>query len=774
MRVATLESIQPGRPLIAASAGPQNPAQGAPKPAFLKAQHLKRVAVVGSFPPRLCGIATFTQDVANAVQRARPDLDCGVFALEEPGETRPHPAAVAAVIRQDVRADYLAAARRINGEGYDVVCLQHEYGIFGGEAGEHVLTLAGALRRPLVTTLHTLLAEPSSQQKHVLQQLAEASETLIVMAEKGRSLLRRVYGVGESKIVIVPHGAPDMPFSDGLAEKARLGVAGRKVVLTFGLLSPNKGIESVIRALPDIVAAAPDTLYVVLGATHPHLVARQGEAYRDGLTALARDLGVEAHLRFVNEYASDETLIAWLAAADVYVTPYLQEAQVTSGTLSYALALGKAVVSTPFWHAREALADGRGVLAGFNDSKAFALEITRLLTDDQSRMALRRRAYAATRETTWPRVAERYLRVFEQARTAPAHVPALPPPSVAATAAMTDGCGMLQHSIFHVPDRAHGYCLDDNARALMLTYRLDEAGFPAPNAAGLRTLYAAFVQHAFNPDTGSFRNFMSFERRWLEPQGSPDSCARGLWALGLVRRAGAQREERLWAEALFNRAWPFFAGDHAPRTQAFVILAVAEALAGGSSDAALRADLQARAQGLRALLHGRENPDWVWFEPFLSYDNARLPEALIRAGMALQDRDLMADGVETLAWLTRRQTGEGGVFRPVGTASFADVYAEPAAFDQQPLEAAATIDACAAAFAATRDASWLDEARRAYGWFLGENDHGLALAAPQTGVCRDGLTPDGLNLNQGAESVLSFALATCSMHVLERAALDQP
>jgi glycosyltransferase involved in cell wall biosynthesis len=735
---------------------------------------VRRVAMIGNYPPRLCGIATFTSDVRAALTAAAPKTDIDIYAMDEPSAAHAYPPTVVCAIRQDEVADYLAAARRINDSEADVVLVQHEYGIFGGAAGSLLLRLLGRVTAPVVVTLHTVLEQPNGEQHAVIEALASIASRLIVMAEKGREILIRVHGVAPEKIVVIPHGVPDRQLADPEQVKPRFGFAGRRVLMTFGLLSPNKGIETMIRAMPRIVAADPLALYVVLGATHPHLVAHEGEAYRESLIALAAELGVSDHVRFVDGFMEQQMLLDYLEAADVYVTPYLNEAQITSGTLSYAVGLGKPVVSTPYWHASELLADGVGSLVDFGDSDGFADAICAILSSDTKMAEMRRRAWQIGRSMTWEQLAQAYLGVFRAAiaerpvrlqQPAGRHVnDAIAEPRLEGVERMSDSTGMLQHSIYSIPDRDHGYCVDDNARALILMHLIE--GPLAGRADELARIYASFVQHAWNGDKGRFRNFMDFNRHWLEEAGSEDSFGRSLWSIGVTAGSARRHDLRRWALHLFEQVAPRTLALGSPRAWAFAILgavAVHEAHPGHALATSLLTELTAR---LRRLLADNRKPDWVWFESVLSYDNARLPEALIAAGRRLGDRGAVADGLAALEWLDVVQTSEEGNFRAVGTESFGLPYSTPSRYDQQPLEAWATIDAALAAHVATRDARWIEMGWRAYRWYLGANDVGVPIASISDGDCYDGLMADRANLNRGAESVLSFQLATSAMQRL--------
>ena len=495
-------------------------------------KQLQRVAFIGNHLPRRCGIATFTHDLHRAVATARPDLETCVVAMTDPGGTYDYPPAVRFQIRDDVIGDYVQAAEFLNNAGFDVVCLQHEYGIFGGEAGGNIVELLSRLEMPIVTTLHTVLSQPTPAQRDVMRRIIDASAKLVVMSEKGRELLRSVHDVPARKIEVIPHGIPDVPFLETHHAKAKFGFGGKTVILTFGLLSPNKGIEIMLDAMPGIVESCPNAVYVILGATHPNLVRHQGEAYRESLTARVQELGIEDHVVFFDQFVDQATLLDFISMCDVYVTPYLNEAQMTSGTLAYSFGLGKAVVSTPYWHAKELLADGRGILVPFGDAKALGAEIAGLLTNDVRRHSMRKRAYAASRSMTWAQTAERYLASFETARehVTPAIVlpvdrivsrskgRALPEIETGHFLSLCDGTGMLQHAVHSVADRAHGYCVDDNARALLFSSALASSG-EAQLPETVTARFAAFIQHAWNPDTRRFRNFMSYDRRWLEATG---------------------------------------------------------------------------------------------------------------------------------------------------------------------------------------------------------------------------------------------------------------
>ena len=733
---------------------------------------LQRIAFIGNHLPRRCGIATFTHDLHRAVSLDRPEVETGVVAMTDPGHTYDYPPAVRFQIHDEAISEYIQAAEFLNRERFDVACLQHEYGIFGGEAGRNITALLSRLEMPLVTTLHTVLSEPTPAQRDVMSQVIGASTKVIVMAEKGRQLLRSVHDVPARKIEVIPHGIPEFPFLETHHAKAKLGFVGKTIILTFGLLSPSKGIETVIDAMPEIIKFCPNAVYVILGATHPNLVRHQGEAYRDSLTARAHELGIEDHVVFCNQFVDQTTLLDFISMCDVYVTPYLNEFQMTSGTLAYSFGLGKAVVSTPYWHAKELLANGRGVLVPFGDAKAIGSEISGLLTNDVRRHDIRKRAYAASRSMTWAQTAKRYLAAFDTAherarsKLAPPHksVDAPSKPSVIPEVrighflSLCDNTGLLQHAVHSVADRDHGYCVDDNARALLLSSALANSGETQLLPDIDTSRFAAFIQHAWNPDTRRFRNFMGYDRRWLEESGSEDSHGRTLWALAECARADTDTSRRTWAATLFKTALPVVEKFSSPRAWAFTLLGLDAYCTLDAQDFFADSMRTLLAHRLMTLFSASQRKDWLWFEDVLAYDNARLSQALIQTGLATQTPQFVEVGLRSLRWLTTLQTTPSGCFRPVGSKSFGRIRQKPDAFDQQPVDATATISACLSAYRADGDEAWRLGAMRAFDWFLGENDLQTALIDPATGSCSDGLHPDRANENKGAESVLSYLL----------------
>lgn len=726
------------------------------------------IALVGNFAPRKCGIATFTTDIFEQLAEFHSEMAVDVYALDDPTQPLAYAEAVRRIDCNDPDA-YARAAREINEAGVDAVWVQHEYGIFGGADGEMVLDFVDRLAAPLVLTLHTVLTDPSEDQREILRHLIARASRIMVMSQYSRELLERDYDVPGRVLEVIEHGAPDRPFGRQEEFKERLGLEGRKVLTTFGLLSRGKGLENAIRALPGIVVRHPEVIYRIVGATHPNLVAYEGEAYREELQALAEELGVSAHIAWENRFLDTGELLDQLEACDIYLTPYLGMQQSTSGTLSYAVALGKAVVSTPYVHARELLGEDIGRLIEPGSSEPIAEAVNALFDQPAELAAMQRRAWARGREMIWPRFADASMRLVDRAR---APEPSLPPitatPGLAAVLAMSDATGMLQHSIGVVPDRRHGYCLDDNARALML---MNVArGLPVAERMKWSLVYAAFVQSAWNPDLGRFRNFMRFDRDWCEDEGSEDSNGRAIWALGQTYERAPDQSLSDWALQLFEDVLPRLATIEAPRARAFAMLGACAVLRRDPGNAIALDCVAEGGDFLMRLLGDGRRPDWAWFEAVLGYDNPRLPQALIEAGLALGHEAWIGAGLETLEWICRQQVSARSQFRPIGSESFGKPHSY-LPFDQQPLEAQAAIEAACSAWTASHGTFWTEHALTAWRWFFGGNDRGVVLAEIATGRCRDGVTPRGANSNCGAESILAFQL---SHYALAELAVSAP
>jgi glycosyltransferase involved in cell wall biosynthesis len=742
-----------------------------------------RIAVVGNHLPRHCGIATFTTDLCDAIHAEYEATELLALPMNDTEVGYSYPARVRFELSEDNLASYRQAADFLNFSNIDLVCLQHEYGIFGGRAGAHILELLRRLNMPFVTTLHTVLRDPDPDQRAVMEEIAALSDRLIVMSQQSADILQETFHVSSDKIDLIPHGIPDLPFTDPTFYKDGFGTEGKDVLLTFGLLSPNKGIENVIQALPSILSRHSNVVYMVSGATHPHVLRQEGDKYRQSLKTLAKSLGVESNVIFRNRFVSPQEMVELIGAADIYITPYKHKAQVVSGTLAYALSAGKAIISTPYLHAIELLDGERGALVPFDDPEAIAAKTVELLDNSTARHAMRKRAYLYARDMIWSRVAQKYMKSFERiynersrnpratflARNTEKTLDRLPPINLDHLYRMTDATGIVEHAVFVIPNYPEGYATDDNARALIVAILLEEFGAGAvKNAADLASRYLAFLWLAFDPTTKRFRNCLSYERQWQESCGSEDSHGRALWGLGTVLGRSKDAGWRGAAGRMFELALPAATEFKSPRACAFALLGLQEYLDSFPGDRAALGASDVLANRLLNSYRSNHSPGWNWFENSLAYSNARLPQAVIRAGMRAANDEMVSAGLEALDWLVTIQRCEiKGHFVPIGSLGFYSKKTEKARFDQQPVEACAVVAACLQAYRATGKGRWRKEAWSAFNWFLGDNDLQMALYDPTTGGCRDGLHSDRANENQGAESTLSFLMALLEMRKIE-------
>ncbi len=737
------------------------------------------IVLIGNYLPRRCGIATFTTHLFEAIAQHVTNTDCWVVAMNDLPEGYSYPPQVRLCINQNQLNEYSLAADQLNLKQVGVVCVQHEYGIFGGERGSFIIELLHDLKMPIVTTLHTLLENPSDRERRIIMQLAVLSDRLVVMSERSVDFLRDIYDVEAEKIVLIHHGIPDVPLVESSTYKGKFGVSEQKVLLTFGLLSPGKGIETVIDALPEIVKTHPDIIYMVVGATHPHFRAEHGEDYRISLHLRAKTLGVEDYVVFHDNFVADEDLLEFIGAADIYITPYLNEAQIISGTLAYALGMGKAVISTPFLHAQELLADGRGSLFPFRDHVQLASEVIDLLDHPDKLRAIQHKAYDYGRQMIWSHVGRRYIEVFEQVRLhrlrkslpalklGPLSLRQQPLPEIKFDhlLRMTDGVGMLQHSKFTVPDRQHGYCVDDNARALIVAVTAQAFRPRDASLNGLASTYLSFLDHAFNSDNGLFRNFMSYDRCWLEETGSEDSHGRALWGLGVAATLGRNDGQVSHAADLFQRALPAVEYFTSPRAVAFTVIGIHAFLSHKRDNIPVETLCRILSDKLMQWFRNLSSQEWPWCEETLTYDNARLPQALLLSGQWLGNDEMLQTAMRALNWLKEIQHDESGCFfAAIGNHGWFSRGHVKAQFDQQPIEAAAMVDACFEAFNFTRDEEWITYAYRCFNWYQGDNELNVSLYDHATGGCRDGLQAHSVNENQGAESTLCWLMALLAIY----------
>lgn len=726
-----------------------------------------RIAFLGTYPPRRCGIATFTRDLAVGMKAAHPRVKPMVVAVRDPAGEYAYPEEVEYEIRQGAKGDYARAAELINYKDVRWVSVQHEYGIFGGDDGAYVLDFLAALRVPALVTLHTVLETPSDSQRTIVQRMAKAA-VIVVMSGVAAELLARRYDVHGANVHIIPHGIPDMSPRDQEALKAKFAVAGQRMILTFGLLGPNKGIETVIRALPAVIAACPDLVYFVVGATHPAILREHGEAYRTTLEREAERLGVRDHVVFRDQYVTTEELCAYLQATDIFISPYLNEAQVTSGALSYAMGAGAAVLSTPYWHAKELLADGRGCLFPFADAGALGRMIVALIQDPVELRRVRGAAYDFTRAFTWPRIGSRYLALGETMmgksakrtrRPEPPRPSSLPELRLDHLLRLTDDTGIIQHATFTVPLRESGYCVDDNARALLVALRADRLS-SSPETKRLLSTYLGFLLAAQSSD-GAFRNFMSYSRVYGPESVSDDCIGRALWSLGATVQSASDEGHRLLARQMFERGLRF-ADELGPRGSALTILGLVGFL-NAHPEVTPAADMLGRLAARLVQSYRQEaTADWRWYEAKLTYDNALLPLGLFRASATLRDPAVLQVAEESLAFL-EKVCFHGDRLVLIGNAGWHARDGAKASADEQPIDAAAFVLAFRGAYLTTGDHRYLRRMRQSFAWFLGANRLGVSAYDTATAGCCDGLGATAPNLNQGAESTVSFLLSLIEM-----------
>ncbi|WP_304132249.1 glycosyltransferase family 4 protein [Ignavibacterium album] len=740
---------------------------------------INRIAFISDYPPRKCGIATFTQDLRNAINSQYPHSETFIISVNDLPEGYNYPPEVRFEIQHNDLSNYRNAADYLNFNPVDIVCVQHEFGIFGGPAGNYLLTLLKEIKSPIVTTFHTILKNPDVEQMRVMRELIRLSSRYVVMSETGKDFLEKIYHADPLRIDIIPHGIPDMPFVDPNFYKDQFGVEGKYVILTFGLISPGKGIENVLKALPKVIKKFPNIVYIVLGATHPNLLRQQGESYRFSLERLANDLGINKNVIFYNRFVSLEELKEFIGAADIYITPYLNEAQITSGTLSYAFGCGKAVISTPYWHAQELLNDSRGILVPFNNPDAIAEAIEELISNETLRHSMRKKAYIIGREMIWSNVAHLYMESFIKARRSKIQLSKhrviiktleeenlnLPKLKTYYLKKLTDETGIIQHAKYSIPNFKDGYCLDDNSRALILTVLLENTPYYDDDVRRLQEIYASFINYAFDEDNRFFRNLLSYDKKWLEEKGSEDSNGRALWALGTVINRSKNQQLQNWAADVFVRAINNVETFTSPRAWAFTLSGITEYLSKFGGDrivSQIRDELEKRLIGLYKSVASN---DWKWFENYLTYSNAKISLGLLSSASISSNQEAMVIGLESLKWLCGIQKSANGNFAPIGNQGFYNRGQKRAWFDQQPIEAYSTIAAALKAFEVTKDNYWLKEARLAFEWFLGRNDNQISLVDHNSGACRDGLHIDRANSNMGAESNLSYLLSLTLMHL---------
>lgn len=730
---------------------------------------MKKIAYIGTYPPRECGIGTFTRDLFMAMTNPKvagsKSFEGIVIAMDDQEATYNYEDEVKLAIRQELQGDYIEAASFINLSGADVCVLEHEFGIFGGQNGIYILPLLHRLQVPVIVTLHTVLKNPSYNQRAVLVEICKMADKIVVMSHKAIEFLTEVYDVPLNKIELIAHGVPNMKFDHELSKK-QFKLETKKVLLTFGFISRNKGIETVINALPSIVTKYPEVVYIILGKTHPAVLRHSGEEYRIFLMRLVRNLKLEKHVLMLNEFFTQKELAQYLHASDIYITPYLNEAQITSGTLTYAIGAGSAVISTPYWYAAELLKDGRGRLFDFNNSNELSAILLDLLDDPVKLKDLRSKSSAYGQEITWPKIGQKYNRLVEATLKQKSTLPPkketvldpliLPPFVLDHVKRMTDDTGIIQHAKFGIPNLKEGYCLDDNARALLMvlmTYKQ----MKNPLALELSPVYLSYIHYMQNDD-GTFRNFLSFNRNFLDTVGSEDSFGRAIWSLGYLLGNAPNDAYYQSGKEIFFDAAPNFEKLKSIRSIANTIIGICYYLKSNSSDEEMIGLLKRLAYKLTNQYQHQKSDNWYWFEELLAYDNAILPLSLLHADEILNDEIISHVGIESMNFLSGI-TMKNGYLSVIGNEKWYKRNSTASNFAQQPLDAVAMVLMFQQAYHLTKDKTYLNKLYTSFMWFLGDNDLRICLYDFETKGCCDGLECSGVNRNQGAESTLAYLIA---------------
>lgn len=723
-----------------------------------------KYAYIGTYPPRECGIGTFTKNLRFSMINTLSDEGI-VIAMNNGEDCENYPEEVKLLIRQEYQRDYLEAAKFINISGIDICILEHEFGIYGGQNGIYILSLLHQLKIPLIVTLHTILEKPSLNEKAVLRDICKMADKIIIMSIKAIGYLVNIYKVPKNKIVYIEHGVPDIK-SDRNQSKKEFKLDKKKVILTFGFIGRNKGIETVIKALPEIIDKHPDVIYIILGKTHPNVLKYSGEEYRISLMKLVKELNLEDSVLFLNKFIDQQELFKYLSATDIYITPYRNEAQITSGTLSYAVGVGSAVISTPYWHAQELLADNRGKLFDFNDYKELSSIIINLFDNPNELEEIRNNAFEYGKKITWPNIGKKYIKLTENIiKNKSENIKQinnvldpllLPPFSLRHIKLLTDDTGIFQHAKYGIPNLKEGYCIDDNARALLLVLMAYKQK-KDKTALELCPTYLSYINYMQNSD-GSFRNLMNFKREYLDERGSEDSFGRTIWALGYLLKNPPNDSSYQNGKDVFLKAFPNFKNLKSIRSIAYTILGISHYLNGAPFDEEAIHVLKILTNKLIDKYKKNSTDDWKWFETTLTYDNAIIPLSLLHSYNILKEKKIRKIAFKSLEFLSDI-TMKNGYLSIIGNEKWYIKDGEKSLFAQQPIDAAAMVLMFHQAYLITKEKKYLDKLNISFMWFLGENDLRISIYDFQTGGCCDGLEKYGVNRNQGAESSIVYLIS---------------
>nr|MBC8489343.1 glycosyltransferase [Bacteroidota bacterium] len=720
--------------------------------------------------PQKCGIGTFTHNLIKSVavnfgyDNLFPNLY--VIAVSDNEQSYKYPSEVSFVVDQNNQRDYVSAAKFINYNKADVCVLEHEFGIFGGESGVYILSLISRIEIPLLVTFHTVIREPSHIQKVIVQELSNKAYKVIVMSEKAVKFLLEIYNIPKEKIEVIEHGVPVGEVFHRDTTREKFNFDNKTALFTFGLLSRNKGIETVIKALPKVVEKHKNILYIVLGNTHPKVLSRYGEEYREYLLRLVKEYELEDYVYFYKNFVPEELLMEYLYASDIYITPYLNEAQITSGTLSYAIGAGTAVISTPYWHAQELLADGRGILFDFHNHEQLSNILLDLLDNPQKIDQLREAAVEYGNKLKWPKIGAKYIKVAKSAVERFSYIQKekrtildpylLPDFTLDHIKRLTDDTGIVQHAKYGIPNLKEGYCLDDNARALLMT-AMAQYKNKTDDTVNLMPIYLSYIHYMQNDD-GSFRNFLSFSRNYLDEIGSEDSFGRTIWALGFLIYCFPKDSYHQLGLDIFKKSIPFFKQLKHLRGIANTIIGMSFFLKRFPEDKIIKDLMYEMTYKLINSYNKEKSDDWKWFENILTYDNAIIPLALFHAAEVFNDNEILKVAIESSEFL-ESITMKNGNLKPIGSKGWFRKGGVCADFAQQSVDVMGMVLLFFKAYEVTKEKKYLDKMFISYMWYLGKNDLNIPVYDYKTGGCNDGLEEYGLNRNQGAESTLSYLIS---------------
>jgi glycosyltransferase involved in cell wall biosynthesis len=724
-----------------------------------------KICFLSNFPPKECGIATFTQDLISSLNKKfNPKVKSRVIALNEESNLYNYDSRVIMQMNKDYLEDYINIAKRVNrSEKIKLVCIQHEFGIFGGEYGSYIIPFLETIKKPVVITFHSVLPNPNNLRKNVVKFIGEKSAAIIVMAESAVEILNRDYGINKNKIYVVRHGIPDTPLKPVEPYKKKLRLENKIVLSTFGLLSRGKGIEYMIKALPYLIKKHPNLLYIIIGETHPTIRKREGEEYRNSLISLVEKLKLQNNVKFYNKYLDLNEIIEYLLATDIYVCTNLEKNQIVSGTLSYALGCGKAIVSTPNIYAEEVLDDERGMLAKFQDPKSFADAIEKLLSDDKLKQRIEQNAYAFGRSMIWQNVASGYLSIFNKVvKLREETTEKYPKIKLNHLRNLTDNIGCIQFAKLSVPDNSSGYTVDDNSRALIVSTIHDKL-YNSEISKELSKIYLDFLEKVQSKE-GKF-NDMEYENKNLIPS-SEDSTGRTIWALGYFINNSKNNELIEKAKKMFDKSYNLIGEDSSPRAKAFSVIGLYHYYQKYKEENILL-KIISLVDTIVESYKREATEEWSWFEGYLTYSNSKIPEMLFLAYNLTKNKEYLEIAEKSLDFLTNlvffkdelSPIGQNGWYNRHGTRSF---------FDQQPIDASSMVQTYLIAHTITQNKKYYNNAVLAFNWFLGKNHLKQMIYNEVTGGCHDGLSKYSINLNQGAESTIEYLISRLMLEEIKR------